>query len=622
MEYRPEIDGLRAIAVLSVVFFHAGFELFSGGFVGVDVFFVISGYLITSLILKDIYTGSFALKVFYLRRARRIFPALFLVTLVCIPFVWFTYDIREIESFGQTVFGVLTFSANFVLWKQAGYFEVSNELKPLLHTWSLAVEEQYYLIFPLACMFLCRWGAKAIVCAVVAVFCVSFMVGDWGSFHRPGAAFYLLPTRAWEILAGVLGAIYLQAGSKHRLSFWWREFLAVLGLVMVLYAVFVFDAATAVPGRYLLVPVIGTVLIILFADRRNTICKVLAWKPFVTIGLTSYSLYLWHQPVFAFARHQGLIETASWRAVFLILFLAPISYFSWRFVEMPFRTNPQYTRLIRLSTLGPLVLICSVAGWFGFELYVGSRYGFSHLDVAQQFSDPGGYVVSRWPKFVLRDFNEADPRVKVVLIGDSFAQDVLNAVFESKLLDRYQLSTYHISARCGNLWTDRDLTEFISKVDRAECAKYSKYQEPKLQKLMMQADEVWLASSWRSWQVPFVEETIDRIERRFIARGRVFGTKHIWSGGGFAAYSEALSQGNDELVVEVDPQLLKINRELLNIVGENRFVDLQSLICGPDATCQNTTHSGLLISYDGGHLTFDGAKLLGHRLEDMLVLQK
>ena len=198
MYYRREIDGLRAVAVLPVILFHAGFELFSGGFVGVDVFFVISGYLITTIIINEMDDGKFSLLNFYERRARRILPALFFVVLCCIPFAWFLLLPSDMKDFSQSLVAVSTFSSNILFWRESGYFDTAAELKPLLHTWSLAVEEQFYILFPLFLMAAWRFGKRAIVWTLIASFAISLAVAHWGAYNKPGDAFFLLPTRAWE----------------------------------------------------------------------------------------------------------------------------------------------------------------------------------------------------------------------------------------------------------------------------------------------------------------------------------------------------------------------------------------------------------------------------------------
>ena len=216
MQYRAEIDGLRALAVLPVVLFHAGFEWFSGGFVGVDVFFVISGYLITTIIISEMAEDKFSIVNFYERRARRILPALFFVMAVSIPFSWFLLTPIDLKDFGESLVAVSTFSSNFLFWKESDYFATAAELKPLLHTWSLAVEEQYYILFPIFLMLTWHLGLMKIVLLLMLIFGLSLSFAHWGTLNYPNAAFYLLPTRGWELLCGVFAAIYLQNFSREK----------------------------------------------------------------------------------------------------------------------------------------------------------------------------------------------------------------------------------------------------------------------------------------------------------------------------------------------------------------------------------------------------------------------
>jgi peptidoglycan/LPS O-acetylase OafA/YrhL len=199
MKYRAEIDGLRALAVLPVILFHAGFEWFSGGFVGVDVFFVISGYLITTIIISEMADGKFSIINFYERRARRILPALFFVMAACLPFAWFWLAPTHLKNFGQSLAAVSTFSSNILFWWESGYFDTAAELKPLLHTWSLAVEEQFYLLFPLLLMITWRLGVRWILTLLALLFLCSLALAHWGAYNYPTASFYMLPTRGWEL---------------------------------------------------------------------------------------------------------------------------------------------------------------------------------------------------------------------------------------------------------------------------------------------------------------------------------------------------------------------------------------------------------------------------------------
>jgi peptidoglycan/LPS O-acetylase OafA/YrhL len=208
MNYRKEIDGLRALAVIPVILFHAGFTTFSGGFVGVDVFFVISGFLITSIILKEIEAGTFSILNFYERRARRILPELFLVMLVCLPFAWLWLLPDDIRDFSKSVVKLTEFISNIYFYKQTGYFDTANELKPLLHTWSLAVEEQYYLFFPLLLLITWRFGKLFVFVTLTLILLSSLFYAQYIVYSEPSAAFYLLPSRFWELLVGALVAFY------------------------------------------------------------------------------------------------------------------------------------------------------------------------------------------------------------------------------------------------------------------------------------------------------------------------------------------------------------------------------------------------------------------------------
>lgn len=305
MKYRAEIDGLRALAVIPVILFHAGFEWFSGGFVGVDVFFVISGYLITTIIISEMAEGKFSMVNFYERRARRILPALFFVMAACLPFAWLWLTPSDLKDFGQSLIAVSFFSSNMLFWLESGYFDTAAELKPLLHTWSLAVEEQYYILFPIFLMLTWRLGVKWISIILSFVFLLSLGLAVLGTQYATNpqitsGTFFLLPTRGWELLVGVFAAFYLKY-KTHPKSRTFNQILSLLGFSMIAYSIIVFDETTPFPSLYALIPTIGTGLLILCAVPKTIVHKLLSLKAIVGIGLISYSAYLWHQPLLAFA---------------------------------------------------------------------------------------------------------------------------------------------------------------------------------------------------------------------------------------------------------------------------------------------------------------------------------
>lgn len=419
MDYRREIDGLRALAVLPVILFHAGFETFSGGFVGVDVFFVISGYLITTIILAELEQGKFSIVNFYERRARRILPALFLVMLVCIPFAWFWLLPSDMKDFSQSLVAVSFFASNILFWRESGYFDTAAELKPLLHTWSLAVEEQYYVLFPLFLMLFWRLGKRWILVMLGLVFITSLAVAEWAAYAKPAAAFYLLPTRGWELLVGAFAAFYLSKASHKEFGKAVGEVGGWLGVTLILYAVFFYSKATPFPGLYALVPTLGTVLVILFATQQTTVGKFVGNNSFVGVGLISYSAYLWHQPIFAFARTYTFGQLSIEITASLIFFSFFLALLSFRYVETPFRSKGKVGRhsVFLLSILGAVFFISVGAigsvknGFPGNKALVNEAIGdWSHPGKLSKTNIDGYYKL------------HASKPIDILFFGDSHAE--------------------------------------------------------------------------------------------------------------------------------------------------------------------------------------------------------
>ncbi|KCZ94417.1 acyltransferase family protein [Hyphomonas johnsonii] len=435
MKYRAEIDGLRAIAVVPVMLFHAGFGLFSGGFIGVDVFFVISGYLITTLIINDLDASRFSLLHFYERRARRILPALFLVVLFCIPAAWFLLLPEDLTEFSRSLVAVATFSSNIFFWKESGYFSTAIELRPLVHTWSLAVEEQFYIFFPLLLMAVWRFGKRAAVWILIAGFIASLAVAQWAAYNKPEAGFYLLPTRGWELLVGTFAAFYLQRGPV-RTSTRINNLMSALGLAAIIFSVLMFDKMTPFPSLYALVPTVGAVLIILFALQGTLVHWLLSLKGVVGVGLISYSAYLWHQPLYAFARQYTLGKPGV--AVFLLLGLLSLvlAYLSWRFVEAPFRkrSSAGMSRTVIFGTaLSGIVVMMSLGIGGHLERGFPGRYP-AFQTVSQSLGDWGDHDEC------YLNGAQSDARIRacvnrqpfVYLIGDSHA-DAISASVRARM---------------------------------------------------------------------------------------------------------------------------------------------------------------------------------------------
>jgi len=366
MKYRQEIDGLRALAVIPVVLFHAGISIFSGGFIGVDVFFVISGYLITSILINDLKQQKFSLLSFYERRARRILPALLAMACIttAIAFVFMPPDL--LKDYSLSLVNVGTFTSNFYFYVTSGYFATFAEEKPLLHTWSLAVEEQYYLIFPILLWVLWKKSKTLLIPCLLVLTGLSFWYGQHLLKHNElDANFYLIFSRAWELFFGsFLAFLNLKRIQSFRSV---NEMASMLGLALILYGVFTFDENTPFPGFATLIPVIGTCLIIAFASPRVLVGKILSLHVFVYFGLMSYSLYLWHQPLLAFIKMKtvGTVpDELLWGAVLLSIILA---YVSLNYIEKPFRNKTFLSRKqVFQWSISALVLMVAF-GWLTYQ---------------------------------------------------------------------------------------------------------------------------------------------------------------------------------------------------------------------------------------------------------------
>lgn len=430
LKYRPEIDGLRTIAVLPVVFFHAGFVGFSGGYVGVDIFFVISGFLITTILLREAEGEGISLVRFYERRARRILPALFLVILTSIPLAWLTMYPSQMEDFSQSILSVLFFISNIYFWREDDYFGPRAEEMPLLHTWSLSVEEQFYVVFPLL-LILCFWlGRRYVLPMLIAATVASFTLCLWVQSNpnvSPSAAFYLLPTRAWELGIGSLCSYYLMKRPRIGHSSGLGDVLSLVGLALIIWSIVMFDKATPMPSAHTLVPTLGAALIILSCGSGGIAYRLLTFRAMIWIGLISYSLYLWHQPLFAFARIAVYGDPEPWHFGLLIVLAFGLAYGTWCFLETPMRDRTKIPGKVFFSALGVLSVlffVSAAAEWrYGLkEQLVFSGALYANVEFPEQ--DPLQHrCMSHAVKMLTLDevCQHADGDTKIAVLGNSHA---------------------------------------------------------------------------------------------------------------------------------------------------------------------------------------------------------
>ena len=346
LSYRPEIDGMRAVAVLSAIFYHAqfsvlGLKVFKGGYIGVDIFFVISGYLITSLMLKELEINkNFSFTGFYERRCRRILPVLFFIILVFLPFGWYYLIPPAFEDFSWSILSAVGFSSNFFFHNSGlEYAGISGMYKPFLHTWSLSVEEQYYIIFPIFLYFTFKYFNKYLFQILTLVLVTSFLFAEWGSKNYISATFYFIHSRMWELLAGsMLAYLEIKKGSRSDNKIL-NELLPILGILFIAIYIISFDDKNVAPSIKTLIPIIGTCLFIWFARKETLLGKIMSLKLLVGIGLISYSLYLWHYPIFAFSRIIEFTQGDVLKKLLLIFFTIILSIVTYFFIEKPFRNK-------------------------------------------------------------------------------------------------------------------------------------------------------------------------------------------------------------------------------------------------------------------------------------------
>lgn len=355
MQYRPDIDGLRAVAVLPVVLFHADVAGLSGGYVGVDIFFVISGFLITTIIHREISQGRFSILRFYERRARRILPALFTVICATLLASYYLSMPTEFTDTARSAIATVLFVSNFLFWSETGYFSPGIFSQPLLHTWSLAIEEQFYIFFPPLMLLLARLRlpVRAII-AILTLLSLGLSVAT--TAMRPEMAYFLLPWRAWELGIGAFVALSMEQIRLHRPL---REILSAAGLFAILVAVISFDETTVFPGAAALLPVGGAALIIACGARGDTlVARLLSTRPMVWIGLISYSLYLWHWPVIVFYQQLTFARPDGLGVGLVVGLSMALAWASWAWVEAPFRSGSSWrlglsrARIFALLALG------------------------------------------------------------------------------------------------------------------------------------------------------------------------------------------------------------------------------------------------------------------------------
>ncbi|MBB5755156.1 acyltransferase family protein [Prosthecomicrobium pneumaticum] len=625
------MDGLRAVAVIPVVLFHAGFGVFSGGFVGVDVFFVISGYLITGLILEQLEAGRFSIADFYERRARRILPALFLVVFVTAIFAWFILLPDELKGFGKSLIAVSFFVSNLLFGYEADfYFATAAELKPLLHTWSLAVEEQFYLFFPLVMIALWRFDRRRLPAALGLLAALSLGICLWRTMIDYEIDFFSGPTRAWELLAGALCVFAPRLPPR-----WWHDLLALLGLGAIVAAVFLFDDHILFPSVYTLVPVLGTVLVLLFAREGRLVARLLSLPPLVAIGLISYSAYLWHQPLIAFYREWSFpyLNTTEQGGLVVATFILGAA--SWFLVERPFRNRAFLSRrVIFIASAIPTALFAALGG----VLVLGDGFAGRFAAISPIFSEMTYYREKHWEDYSLfvnrlgemvYQFPREDT-TNILVIGNSYAFDIAFALAQYKDLSvAYEGMTGHLCNEFILPGLNPNNKDYQEWKERCAANDYRFSNIPLKTDVVIVADNLFGRNQYADSAVykAFLAN-LNAIRETFNGRVIVIKGRPQWDFGGYqiAVRLKTVSSATNAYLQGL---LVRGYDELASIADYYRkfyalhhveFGTLVTPLCTPAEGCRILGDDEVYY-FDGDHLTKAGADLVGPYLRALALGQ-
>ena len=628
LKYLPHVDGLRAFAVLPVVLFHLGVTAIPGGFVGVDTFFVISGYLITGILWREMDpeaegAGRFSIWRFYQRRALRIMPALVVVLAAVVALSAFIQSSAAQEALGKQVLAATLFVSNFYFWANEDYFAAAADSQPLLHTWSLAVEEQFYLIFPLLLLLIARWMGKRVLVVLAALIAVSLAASIIVTPVAPSTAFYLLPTRAWELGAGALLAIWQMRRGRTSSNPW----IAAVGFALVIGSIFLIDESMPFPGAVAIAPVLGATLLIGWA-KGTWAGRVLEFRPLIYVGAISYSLYLWHWPVIVFWRTMtgNALDPLEMVVLFAISFaLAAVST---AFVERPFRSKRARSLSPRrvLIPATAVILVCAAVGG------LWTRFHFSAIPVTAEveqiaetaeYSEAASYreqfrrgtcFFSGKEENAFQTYDKDvcatpdDDALNVLVVGDSHGAMWWRAIDLAYPDANVMQAT---ASGCFGLATGGG---------EAECVKLRDWVWDELIP-SGRIDVVVLAGRWQTSTLPAVEGSIEALKSDGI-RTVIMGPTVEYDGDLPLLLARSVQSQSDfdfeTLRVHQRDEVNAQARTMAETAGADAFVDIIDVLCGDATECVLQTPDGTPMQFDYGHLTLPGTQWVMGEIKSQL----
>ena len=626
--YSPEIDGIRAIAVMSVVFVHVEFSFFPGGFTGVDVFFVISGYLITKLIMREVDNGVFSLKSFYFRRAKRLLPALIFVLAVTFIVAFYFLTPTHFQRYSAALFSSLFSFSNFYFWSEAGYFDASADLKPLLHTWSLSVEEQFYFFWPAMILLLSKLKKRKIIIVISFLGILSIIASKYFSNNEPSAAFFLMPFRIYEFMIGALIVFFPKKFFTHNRN---NEVAIVVGSLLVLISILFINKATPFPDIYALIPCIGAALLILGRDAHYS-GWILRNKLSVFLGQISYSLYLVHWPIIVFYKHIRFRHDISERvAIGLIVISICIATLLNIFVENKFRYDQKKEKKkIKVSFIFYVILsVCMILGATHSYLNNGWSWRFNEKvvtaigDLNQKQDDRSIFVKGINP--IGSQPFPANGTKNILILGDSHSVDLFNA-FYLNLVDRKDIALRRLALddACIHLFVEGAVKVNQSQKDHLKCKE--QYNPENIIKRVVDADVIFYSTRWQidspTYLNGFATFINDVSNAELIITGRTAEFKNvpqlIFNLKNFENMERTLARTRNHSLDEINRFLVKVSQEL-NL----KFVDKVQYQCSGDLQlCDIVDKDGYILYTDYGHWTLEGAKLFGSRLIQNEVIRE